>query len=231
MAKILIIGYGRVGSTIANNLDFCKEDVVIVDYNSHACMQAKNDGFTAIESSMESDEELISVGVGSSMMYLYCVSGSDDLNIFITLTARFLDPNLQIMARAENANSKAKLKLAGANDTIDFNAIGAHKISSFLTAPLAYKLIEGVIYGQNEIYTKYGLTMEELNVSEHSNVIGKSILALNLKTEYNVILIGIYSKRQGFRFNIDKSNHIIAKYDVLAVMGTIESIKKLSIIL
>ena len=228
MAIVLVVGYGRVGSIVANNIEFAKEDIAIIDSDPIACARAKNDGFCVIESSLQSDEELISAGIGSSIVYLYCVSGNDEVNIFITLSARFLDPNLQIMARAENANSKAKLKLAGANDTIDFNAIGAHKISSFLTAPLAYQLIEGVIYSQSEIYSKYKLIMQEVAIGENSPMAGKSILLLNFKQDYNVILIGIYNKKYGFRFNIDKSNHTISKHDVLALMGASEDIAKLS---
>ncbi|MEY4505354.1 MAG: hypothetical protein RL154_1654 [Pseudomonadota bacterium] len=228
MANILIFGYGRVGRTIANNLDFKKEDIVIADYNEDACERAKEDGFTTILSNLEQDEDLISVGVGSTIKYLYCVGGDDDLNIFITLTARFLDKNLQIMARAEDANSKAKLILAGANDTIDFNAIAAHKISGLLVAPLVYKLLEGVVYKHNEIFFKYNITMEELTVHENSKLIGKSLMMLDLKNSYNIILIGVYSAKRGFTYNIDKMNRSISKFDVLVVMGTEDNIKRLA---
>lgn len=227
MAQILIFGYGRVGHTIANNLDFPKNEILIADWQDRTVEKAKEDGFKAIKSSLENDQDLIDAGVGLTVKYLYCVSGNDDLNIFVTLSARFLDSNLQIMARAEDANAKAKLLLAGANDTIDFNAIAAHKISSLLVSPRVYNLIEGFIYKQNSMYQSYKVIMEEIIVKKGSNFVGRTTMSIDLKENYNLILIGIHNKNRGFIYNIDKLNKVIASEDVLVVMGRENDIEKL----
>lgn len=227
MAQILIFGYGRVGHTIANNLDFPKNEIMIADWEDTAVERAKIDGFHAVKSSLENDEDLIKAGVGSTIKYLYCVSGNDDLNIFVTLSARFLDKNLQIMARAEDANAKAKLLLAGANDTIDFNAIAAHKMSSLLVSPRVYNLIEGFIYKQNSMYHDYKVIMEEVAIKQDSKLIGQTTISIDLKENYNLILIGIHNKNRGFIYNIDKLNKVIASEDVLVVMGRENDIEKL----
>lgn len=84
------------------------------------------------------------------------VTPNDAENVFITLTARQMRPNLVIVSRAENASTPNKLRQAGADHIVMPAAIGAHRIVSLLTNPGAVKLAE-LVTDRSSV----GIEMEE----------------------------------------------------------------------
>jgi voltage-gated potassium channel len=113
----IVCGYGRVGRQVVRDLRRAAVSFVGVDDNPDTRELARADGILRIESDPTADEVLIAAGIERARGVIACVD-SDAENIFITLTARGLRPDVLIIARASAEDAERKLLRAGADRVI-----------------------------------------------------------------------------------------------------------------
>jgi voltage-gated potassium channel len=113
----LICGFGRVGQQVAR--DFREEgvDFVVIDGDADAREPLEETGVLYLHGSASDDALLLEAGIKRARAVIACVD-SDAENIFITLSARELAPDIEIIARASEEASERKLLRAGASDVI-----------------------------------------------------------------------------------------------------------------
>lgn len=113
----LICGFGRVGQQVARDLLEASVPFVVIDDNPEVREQMEELGVLHIDGRGSDDEILTQAGLERARAVLACVD-SDAENIFITLTARELRPDVEIVARASQEASERKLMRAGADDVV-----------------------------------------------------------------------------------------------------------------
>ena len=113
----LICGFGRVGHQVAFDLREAGVPFVVIDENPEVREDMEEMSLLHIDGRGSDDETLIQAGIERARAVIACVD-SDAENIFITLTARGLRPDIEIVARAAQESSEPKLLRAGANDII-----------------------------------------------------------------------------------------------------------------
>jgi voltage-gated potassium channel len=113
----LICGFGRVGQQVAHDLRNAGAPFVVVDNNPDVREAAEEMEVLIIEGRGSDDEILIEAGIERARAVLACVD-SDAENIFATLTARELRPDIPIVARAAVESSERKLIRAGADEVV-----------------------------------------------------------------------------------------------------------------
>ena len=113
----LICGFGRVGRQVAKDLRGAGVPFVVIDDNPEVREYAEEMEVLIIEGRGSDDEVLIEAGIERAKALLACVD-SDAENIFATLTARELRPDIPIVARAAVESSESKLIRAGADEVI-----------------------------------------------------------------------------------------------------------------
>ena len=152
---ILICGFGRVGRQVARDLQAAGRDFIVLDNNPGETREhADAMGAPFIEGSPSDDEVLRGAGIMSAAGVIACVD-SDAENIFITLTARELRPDLAIVARASVEDSESKLRRAGADRIVSpYRESGAEMARSIL-----HPQVTGVV----EVAPGY--RMEEIEVT------------------------------------------------------------------
>ena len=128
----IICGYGRVGQMLSKELLQQKQAFVIVDTCTERLRQAEAAGAYIVEGDAISDEVLMEAGIEHAK-YLACVLPNDASNVFITLSARELAPEVEIIARAESPSTESKLRRSGANHVVMPAAIGAVRMAQILT--------------------------------------------------------------------------------------------------
>ena len=128
----IICGFGRVGSEIAKNLHSCKHELVIVEREPHAAREALNSGYMVIEGDVLNEDTLKAAGVERARV-LVASMGSDADNVFITLTAKGINPKVKVIARAEREESVKKLRQAGAAEVVMPSAIGGKAMANAIT--------------------------------------------------------------------------------------------------
>jgi voltage-gated potassium channel len=131
----LICGFGRVGRQIAKDLQAARVPFVVIDDNPEVREYAEETGVLLIEGRGSDDETLLEAGIERARAVIACVD-SDAENIFATLTARELRPDIPIVARAAVESSERKLIRAGANEVVSpYKASGRTMASLALAAP------------------------------------------------------------------------------------------------
>jgi voltage-gated potassium channel len=160
----VICGFGRVGRQVARDLRAAGARYVIVDHTPDALEFAREVGVRLIEGSPSDDDVLVAAGIDRARAVLACVD-SDAENIFITLSARELRPDVTIVARASEEDSENKLRRAGAN-----RVISPYKSSGTEMARLAlHPQVSGVV----DVAPEYRL--EEIEVSEGCDGVGRTV--------------------------------------------------------
>jgi voltage-gated potassium channel len=130
----LICGFGRVGQQVARDFKDQGVDFVVIDDNGEAREAMEEMGVLYLHGSASDDALLRQAGIERARAVIACVD-SDAENIFITLSARELAPEIEIIARASQESSERKLVRAGANDVISpYKASGRAMARSALSA-------------------------------------------------------------------------------------------------
>jgi voltage-gated potassium channel len=230
---ILICGYGRVGEVTAKMLHDDNERLVIVDNNPEKVALAKSRGFTGICGDASKSNFLQELGVGDNATAVVCSTGSDAMNIFITLTARGLSKTVQIISRVEKKSNRKKFFLAGADYAFSpYEVIGVMGVE-YVSRPIAYEALDGMLSGNR------GVLFESFRVFANSRIAGGKVEELELARR-KVILFGVLRKTneqtpgitsypidgQLFYFNPPDS-FVLQEDDRLILMGRIHHIKRL----
>jgi voltage-gated potassium channel len=113
----LICGFGRVGSQVARDLREAGAPFVVIDDNPEVREALVEAQVLHIDGRPSDDQALIEAGIERARALIACID-SDAENIFATLTARQLRPDIEIVARAAEESSEPKLLAAGANDVV-----------------------------------------------------------------------------------------------------------------
>jgi voltage-gated potassium channel len=149
----IICGYGRVGRQVARDLRGAGVRYVIIDHDPANREFASGVGVRFIEAEPSDDRALRQAGIERARAVIACVD-SDAENVFITLTARELSPDIAIIARASQDGSERKLFRAGAT-----RVISPYKASGAEMARLA---LHPQVSGVRDVAAEY--RMEEIEV-------------------------------------------------------------------
>lgn len=220
----IVCGYGRIGRIISRELKANDIPIVVIDSDGTAMHGLEEDGIPHIVGDATS-EEILSEAHIERAKGLVSVVASDADNVFITMSARGLNPELFILARAEQENSEKKLIRAGANKVVMPYLIGGQKMAHMVVKPAVSDFLEFTVHNR-----KIGLEMGEVAVSEKSNLNGVTLIESGIRQRMDVIIVAIKKKEGEMRFNPSSQTKIEAG-DILIALGKSEDITKLAEIL
>jgi len=207
----VICGFGRVGRQVARDLRAAGARYVVVDDNPANRELAAGIGVRFIAGEAADDEVLRAAGIMRARGVVACVD-SDAENIFITLSARELRPDIAIVARASSEDSESKLLRAGAT-----RVISPYKTSGSEMARLALNpQVSGVV----EVAAEYRL--EEIEVAPGCEGEGKAIGDVR----GGAIIVGVRAADGSFQPQ-PPAEAILGAGDVLVALGTVRTVKRL----
>lgn len=131
---MILCGYGRVGSTVARELDHVGERFVVIDINAASLAAAEADGHLVVMGDATADAVLRQAGIDRARGLITTID-SDANNVYVTLSARSLNPGLFIVARANQEGSEAKLAQAGANRVVSPYMRAGRQIAELAVRP------------------------------------------------------------------------------------------------
>jgi len=222
---IIICGFGRMGKVLANEFKKNNQKFIIIDQKEEIINSSVTQNFLAIKGDATDHSLLKSIGIiDGGATTIIAITDNDAVNLSIILTARSLNENIHIIARANNAETKAKLILAGASEVILANEITALVASEYLGQPVAFEAIDDILLNSD------GAIMDEIEILNNSNFIGYTLKDVNVE-QFNLTLIGIIKvKNQNeFIFNPKKDTYTIEEKDIFIVIGNKEAIAQLKI--
>jgi voltage-gated potassium channel len=178
----VLCGYGRVGREIARAFKAERVPFVILDVNQDSLGHATRDGHLVIAGDAADVDVLRAAGIERARGLITAVDSDAD-NIFVTLSARVLRPNLFIVARANRVDSEPKLRLAGANRIISPYTIGGRRMASLAMRPTAVEFVDTVLSAGSS-----GLLLEDITIPAGSRWAGHTIDALAGDRDTTMIL-------------------------------------------
>ncbi len=221
MKKIVIFGYNRRSFEAISRLDQNLYDLLIVEPDSSLAALAEEKGYKIALIDFRSDEALNSIGLGKDIDIIFCFLPEDSENVFLTLSARALDQNLNIIAIVDTAQSSEKLIAAGANKIIDPYQICGQKIHELITKPDIANIIDHTVFGRHDLH------VAEILIPENSYLENTFTSELTLNEKHNLVLLGIVDKELGddLHFSIGEKDHKLDPGDIIVVMGPSREIK------
>lgn len=216
----IICGYGRVGEQVAREFGKAGTSFVVVDSNPESIARCKEQSLLHVEGDAADDEVLRHVGVTRAKGLVACVDSDAD-NVFVTLSARVVAPDLHIVARANSDESRGKLMKAGADKVVSPYAIGGKEMAAMMLRPMISDYLD-VMTGGGELE----LRVEQFSMPVDSPAIGSSIKSLQIRKQTGAAILAVRKPGGHFETNPDPDTPL-EKNDVLITVGTPQEIKSL----
>lgn len=210
----IVCGLGMVGCCIANELHATGRPHVIVDVNragiDRSLASVQDEVF--IEGDATDSDTLSRAGIEKAAG-LFAVTGDDNQNLVISLTAKQLNPRLKVVARCSDMRNSGKMKKAGADAVVSPTAIGGLRMASEMVRPTVVSFLDIMLRD-----TGANLRVEELPVPE--SLAGRSVSSLDLKRFPHVLLLAIRTE-DGWVYN-PPEGYVINHKNTLVFMTTPE---------
>ena len=215
----IICGYGRMGSIICKELMQSKSPFVVIEASSELLATLDAD-ILALQGDATQDSILKQAGIDKAKG-LISVLSSDAKNLYVVLSARGLNPDLRIVARASEEGAEQKLIRAGADSVVSPYYIGGLRIAHTLIKPAVVDFIEFATRSEN-----LELQMEEVKVKDDSHFLDHSLDECGIRKDLGVIIVAIKRDSGNMEFN-PTSTCIIRQGDTLVVMGETRQLQEL----
>jgi len=216
----IICGFGRIGALICREFSAKPIPFLVIEKHPEAHEKLHHEEYLHLRGDATEDETLLRAGIKRAKGLISVVT-SDTENVYITLTARGLNPDLFILARSGEEGSEIKLRRAGANKVISPYVIGGNRMAQAILRPNVVDFIE-IATGREHLE----LQMEEILIPENSAFVGENLVSSGFRKETGVIIVGIKKLHGKMVFNPESHSKIEAA-DTLIVLGDPRAIQKL----
>jgi voltage-gated potassium channel len=207
----IICGYGRMGRALCSYLTQKNLNVVVIEQNTKRVPVMDEDGILYLVGEATDEAILIKAGIKSARGII-SVLGTDADNVFMVLITKGLNPELFIMARANQNATEKTLYTAGANKVVSPYALGARRMAHAILRPTVIHFLELAFSDESA-----NIHLEEFPVSASSRLINVPLQESRLRQELNLIIISIRKADGTMRFNPKASYRFEAGDTVVAV--------------
>ena len=216
---IILCGYRRVGREVARIFKSEGIPFVVIDVDEESITEAANNGFLYIRGNATSDEILTQAGIHQARA-LVAALGSDVDNVYITLSAKGMRPDLMVVARISSEESESKLKRAGADRIISPHRIGGRRMAMLTLRPLFVDFVDTTIYSRSG-----EMVIENIEVGSGSPVAGVTIKeALDTSGAMSILTV---RKKDGSLLAHPQEGTLLELGDELVIIGTSEQLRVL----
>lgn len=220
----IICGYGRIGRVLARNLRQTPMDLVVIDKNPELISVMDQDGILYVTGEAANETNLIKAGIQRAKGLVAALATDTD-NVFLVLTARQLAPDLLIIARASQEESKIKLKAAGADRVESPYEMGALNMAHRIVRPTVTSFLDLAF-----AHARKDIQMEEIPVDGSSSLVDVMLKDSGIRQNFNLIIIAIKKPDGSMLFN-PSFEAVIRPDDTVIAVGEVDSLQKLEKIL
>jgi len=216
---VIVCGFGRIGLMLAKELAAGGVAFVILERGDKRFAEARDLGYLALQGDATDETVLIAAGVGRART-LATVLPDDAANVFITLSARGLNPDLHVIARGEAPSTQSKLIQAGADKVVLPTHIGAERIAEMILFPETAQFIRGSerMRDFEKVLSDLGLEMEVVVVREGSTAAGATLADLEQRGKGAFFVVQI-NRHGGEIITRPSGDTRVAVGDGLVVVG------------
>jgi len=206
----IVCGWGRVGRAVAEDLAEAGHSVVVVDVDSERVADVP---YPTVVGDATLDSTLRTAGIDRARALIAALEG-DAENLFVTLSARAIVPDLFIVARARQDESVPKLANAGADRVVNPQELGAARMASFVARPHVAEFVDVVMHERSLEFR-----MQEYDIPEGSPLAGTTLREADLRKRAGVLILALRRVDGTFSTNPDP-DIVIEPHQVLIAVGT-----------
>lgn len=215
----IVCGAGRVGRRIIRHLQHQNLQYVIIEKDEKKLAEVDGQLLRTILGDATSEENLTAAGVRRARGLASCLPDDAD-NVYVVLTARGLNPDLHIVARAVEEQAEPTLIRAGASRVVAPTIIGSQSMARALLKPAVADFMESIVAETLD------LVFEEISIGPASPYAGRSLKDTNIMSELSLIVVAIRRKDGDLEFH-PNGDTIINEGDLLILIGKAESVQTL----
>lgn len=216
----IICGAGRVGSHLIRSLRAVDGIFLVIESDQRKCEALMDMDIPVLIRDATLEESLLEAGVEHARGLASCLPDDAD-NVYVVLTARDLNPNIHIVARAAEEQAESKLIRAGANRVVAPTIIGGHRMAMALTKPAVGDFLDSVTANALE------LGFEQLEVDPVSSLVDRKLSESVIRSELNIVIVSIRRSNGEIIFNPSGETKIEGG-DMLIAIGNEESLARLN---
>ena len=220
----IVCGYGRIGRTICQELASENIAFVVIEQNTGRVEALEKIGYLYLNLDATDEEALVKAGIAHAKGVVTAVR-ADANNVFITLTAKGLRPDIFVLSRASDEKNQDKLVRAGVSRVVCPYLIGGRRMAQVLKRPTVVDFIDETTAGSD-----LGLVMEEALVGPESGLTGKTIVESNIRRDYGVIVVAIKRPNNDMVFN-PMPTEVLGHGDVIVVIGKNEDLERMKAVM
>jgi voltage-gated potassium channel len=215
----IICGAGRVGSHLVKGLLSSAETFIVIERDPQKVAELTDLGVVVLVRDATLEESLREAEAEHARGLAACLANDAD-NVYVVLTARDLNPNMHIVARAAEEQAEPKLIRAGANRVVP-TIIGGHRMAMALTKPAVDDFLGSITANKLE------LAFEQFEVEPRSILVGRRLRETNIRSELDIVIVSIRRSDGKILFN-PSGDASIENGDLLIAIGHAESLMKLA---
>lgn len=218
----IVCGIDETAMTMIQELVLTKRMfVVIVPEGEPADKLNEFNEILYIQDDPTEDEVLLEAGIEHARGILISLA-ADEVNLFLTVTARGLNPDIRIITKGINVKSHKKMKKAGADSVISPAYIGGMRMISEMVRPTVVTFLDMMLREREKV-----LRFEEMRIEHGSDLEGKSLRESRIKEKFGALVVAVKkSGKTGYEFN-PKPDIVMDPEDILVFIATPEMLDSL----
>lgn len=217
----VLAGFGRIGQRIAKDLARNRVPFVIIEREAVHNAEMERAGYLHLTGDAETEEVLEAAGIKRARGLILTLP-EDRANVFATLVAREINPDLFILVRTDTQANQRKLIRAGADKVVAPYEIGADRMAQVLLRPTVEQLMERIMQSDALAYS-----MDEVVVENASELAGLTLQEAQFRSRFDAIVVAVKDGATNqMTFNPGPETTIHGG-DTLIVMGSTAMISQL----
>lgn len=216
---VIVCGCGRNGTMACEELFKEKMPFVIVE-NDEKVIESlpQKFGNALVYGNATLDETLIEAGVKVARTIITTLPNDAD-NVFISLTAKELNPGIEVISKASDARSEMKLYRAGVSHVVMPDRLGGMHMANLITKPFVIEFLEML----NGVGSSHHILEEVSHDTFRSEFKGRTLKELDIRSKTGVTVVAFKEGQQGFIFNPHPDKRV-KEGDVLIILGQNEEL-------
>ena len=217
----ILCGAGQTGSSVISRFQRSNTPLLVIEKSEDKVDDLISQGVMTLQGDATLEDVLEKARIGYAKGLVTCLANDAD-NVFTVLTARGMSPDLHIVSRAISKNAHAKLRRAGADNTISPNELGGTRMASLLLRPVVVSFLDIITHMGDVV-----LDLEEVLIPDHSSLVGATLREARIPERTGLNVLAVKRKdEEELRLNPTSQEYIHAG-DKLLVLGQVEQIEKL----
>lgn len=221
----IVAGCGRTGRFVLQELAGSDRPFVVVDRDevelARLSSEQHGSNLLYVVGDATDDKSLVQAGVERAAGLITALP-DDPENVFVTISARSLNPAIRIVAKTVSVSSEDKLARAGANATVSPHRIGGLRLATELLRPHTAEFLDSMMRGTGEGQLRF----EDVEIRAGTRYEGQTLRQAPIREEANVLIVAIRGRDGRFIYN-PPADERIQSASYIVVLGTRDGVRRL----